>query len=180
MSLIGMYLLHSIVKDARVLSPELILTELRWSIHHFLNQDTSESRDGMDLTVCLCDEEEIRVASAKSAFYYLRGGRLEMAKGDNLAVGGNRRILPHETYSLLVLPKQEVEYVFMCSDGYQDQFGGPDQKKYMRKRMMELFERIGPLPAGQKQQALEEEFKEWKGSGPQIDDVLVLGFAPNA
>lgn len=178
MSLIGMYLLHSIVKDTEEISPEIILKELRQAIHHFLNQETSESRDGMDIAICICDEEEIRIASAKSSLYYLQQGILKMYKGDNLAVGGNKQMQKEDSYSLLVLPRREVEYVFMCSDGFQDQFGGQNHKKYMRKRLIETFERIIPLSAGEKKEELVKEFDCWKGSGSQIDDVLVIGFSP--
>ena len=178
MSLIGMYLLHSIVKDTKEISPEIILKELRWAIHHFLNQETSESRDGMDIAICVVDEEEVRIASAKSCLYYLQAGTLNLYKGDNLAIGGNKQMLKEESYSLLVLPRKDVDYIFLCSDGFQDQFGGKDRKKYMRKRLMESFERIAPLPAEQKKEELEKEFSAWKGKESQIDDVLVLGFSP--
>jgi serine phosphatase RsbU (regulator of sigma subunit) len=179
MSLIGMYLLHSIVKDAKDLSPELILKELRWAIHHFLNQEKSESRDGMDIAICLVDEHEVRIASAKSTLYYLQHGRLQAFKGDNLAIGGNRTIHKEEAYRLLVLPRTEVEYVFMATDGFQDQFGGPEHKKYMKKRLVKLLEHIAPLPAQAREAKLEKEFYSWQGRGNQIDDVLILGFSPN-
>lgn len=182
MSLIGMYLLHSIVRESSEPSaepsPDIILRKLRRAIHIFLNQDTSESRDGMDIAVCMIDKTEVRVASAKSPVYYIKQGELHTFKGDTLMVGGNLKVYKEEDFSLLSLPRQEVDYIFMCSDGFQDQFGGLHDRKYMKKQLKELLLRVALLNSSEKKAAIAREFEDWKGSSRQLDDVLVMGFDP--
>ena len=67
---------------------------------------------------------------------------------------------------------------YMCSDGYQDQFGGENNKKFMRKNLKNLLQVIHKFPFKEQKEILENTFVEWKevGNASQIDDVLVMGF----
>jgi serine phosphatase RsbU (regulator of sigma subunit) len=69
---------------------------------------------------------------------------------------------------------QPGDVVFATTDGFPDQFGGPKGKKFMRKRLRELFLEIAPLQPAQQEARLAEVFDAWKGNEPQVDDVLVI------
>jgi hypothetical protein len=67
---------------------------------------------------------------------------------------------------------------YLCTDGLQDQFGGPESKKLMTKRLLDWFMEIKCLAANRRSKKLSELFVDWKQENPQIDDVCVVGFSP--
>jgi CheY-like chemotaxis protein len=175
MSLIGNDLLNVIVSARGITDPAEILNELHTSVRKALRQEENNSRDGMDLSVCVFDFENktMSYAGAKSPLIYFTGDTMHLIKGDKVSVGGvqkeeTRRFTKH----IFPLEKNSVFYIF--TDGYQDQFGTEGQK-FMSKRFRKLLQDIHALPCAEQQQLLEKNFLSWKGNKPQIDDILVLG-----
>jgi serine phosphatase RsbU (regulator of sigma subunit) len=82
---------------------------------------------------------------------------------------------PGGTFKTQKIQLQEGDVIFACSDGYADQFGGPNNKKFMRKTFKDLLRRVAPLEMEAQKEALQHEFDSWKGSNEQTDDILVIG-----
>jgi histidine kinase len=180
MSLIGHNLLDAIVNVKNITTPHLILQELDNSISNILKQDYTNNRDGMDLTICVIDKanSKLLVAASKHSFYYFLDQELHILKGSKKSVGGS------------FIDKQEKQYFFteeidfsnrsiacyMTSDGYQDQFGGKADRKFLVKKLKELLVDIQPLGMEEQKQVVKDAFLNWKGKTKQTDDVLLIGF----
>ncbi|MGF1534495.1 MAG: response regulator [Bernardetiaceae bacterium] len=176
MSLIGNDLLNLIVKAKNITEPEHILEELHRGVRHVLNQENGKSRDGMDLSFCSIDltNKQMHFAGARNPLVIVREGNMEIIKGDKKSVGGTRSddtlTFTRHTISL---EKPAMYYIF--SDGYQDQFGGENGQKYLTKNFRKLLLAIHHLPIPEQEQILTQELSDWRGSYPQVDDILVIG-----
>ena len=177
MSMLGSELLNSIVKDHGITAPAEILNRLSIGVHKTLSQDVGTSRDGMDICLCTIDYStgELWYAGAMNPLYCMQHGELIELKPDKTPVGGHldRDRQPY-TQQLLRLDTDTTLYLF--SDGYQDQFGGPKGKKFLRKRFRELLKEIHEMPMSDQHLVLEQTLDSWMdGDIEQTDDVLVLG-----
>jgi serine phosphatase RsbU (regulator of sigma subunit) len=181
MSMIGMNLLAQIVHLKGITAPAAILDQMHLGIQQALQQSQGENRDGMDMAVCTLDYQQQRLAfaGAKNPLVYVENGALQVIKGDKMPIGGaeareGQRFTEH---SIPMLPGNAY---YLFSDGFEDQFGGPQNKKFKQQRLRELLLSICHLPMQAQRQALQQAFEHWKGQERQIDDVLVLGFKPIA
>ncbi|PWJ45085.1 PP2C family protein-serine/threonine phosphatase [Sediminitomix flava] len=179
LSLVGMNLIRSIIHEKKVLSPDQILFHLRESLYHFLNQEKSQSRDGMDISICVVDDEYVEIASAKSTVYTIQNNTILSHKGDNISIGGLGEEYVQKAYQLERIERRKIDFIYMCSDGFQDQFGGPKDMKFMKKNFRNLLLTMYTRKGEEQLSDLEQTFKNWKGAEEQTDDILVLGFAPN-
>lgn len=177
MSMIGNDLLNEIVILLGHTEPGEILNELHRSIRDELRQTETGNRDGMDMALCVIDKEEkvLRFAGAKNPLIYIQGDKLRKISGDKLPVGGvqkaaERRFTTHE----VAINQPTTFYIF--SDGYQDQFGGEDGRKFMVRRFRDLLYQSRNLPLHLQAELLEEALNSWQGARKQTDDVLVMGF----
>jgi serine phosphatase RsbU (regulator of sigma subunit) len=113
-------------------------------------------------------------AGAHNPMYIIRKGELIETKADKFAIGsfirGEKRKFTNHNYDL---EKGDVIYVF--SDGFPDQFGGPNGKKYKYKPFKQFLVGIADKPMDQQMGMLEEEFLRWLGNNDQIDDVIIFG-----
>lgn len=177
MSMIGNEFLHQIVNNSSITGPEQALKTLDQKIKRALHQEGSdrESRDGMDIAMCAIHLESkfCQFAGAFNPMYIVRDGALIELDAAKESIGGytthDKLFYSHE----IALQKDDVVYLF--SDGFIDQFGGPRGKKYMRKRFKELLLEISPEDMTTQQIRLGREFDAWRGDEKQVDDVLVLG-----
>lgn len=178
MSTIGTELLNQIVDLKGVVSPEKILNCLHQEIRHSLDQENSDNKDGMDMAICLIHKEEKRLdfAGAKNPLIYIQNGELHQIKGDKNAIGGFQK----EDKRVFTLHSISIELpttVYLFSDGFQDQFGGPEGRKFMLKRLKELLLSIHEKPMDQQKILLEKTLNEWIGNDQkQVDDILMMGF----
>ncbi len=184
MSLIGNSYLNQIVNHQRITAPDMILNLLHINIRISLNQDKNESRDGMDLALCVFDYKNnlIEFAGARHPIFYIVNNELIQVKGDSMDIGGVQRE-SERRFSKQIIPIQKDMVLYMFSDGFQDQFGGPKREKFMRKRFKDFLMEIHHLPMNEQRYRLEKKFDEWRSCGDgtdalcdQIDDVLVVGF----
>ncbi len=184
MSLIGNSYLNQIVNHQRITAPDMILNLLHINIRISLNQDKNESRDGMDLALCVFDYKNniIEFAGARHPIFYIVNDELIQVKGDSMDIGGVQRE-SERRFSKQIIPIQKDMVLYMFSDGFQDQFGGPKREKFMRKRFKDFLMEIHRLPMNEQRYRLEQKFDEWRNCGDgtntlcdQIDDVLVVGF----
>ena len=181
MSMIGNAFLNEIVNQRGITQPSEILSELRHSIIHSLKQSDKEggAKDGMDIALLSFDDENNTVEFSGAHNPLLRckmaDGKWQMEEylADKRPIGYYLgKGLPF-TNQKISLQKGDTLYIF--TDGYADQFGGPKGKKFKYKQFQEVLLSIQNEPMIKQEEILLKKFSEWKGSLEQIDDVLVIG-----
>lgn len=176
MSMIGNDQLNHIILEKGITKPSEILTQLNKDIKTALKQrdDTSETRDGMDIALCSIDlnNNQLEYAGAMRPLYYINGELKEM-QGDKMPIGGTTDESYNYTNKQISIKKGDT--IYLSSDGYADQFGGEKQKKFMTKNFKKLLLSTHNKPMKEQQKILDETFEKWKGSLEQIDDILVIG-----
>jgi serine phosphatase RsbU (regulator of sigma subunit) len=175
MSMIAHNALNDIVIERHITSPDEILRQLHLHVQKALRQQTSKIQDGMDIALCVIDTENKRLeyAGAKNPLIYIQNGQLYELRPDRYSIGGLwNEELHFEKHSIaLDSPTQ----LYLCSDGYQDQFGGSQNRKFMKNRFKELLLSLHTLPMQSQEEALAKTLEEWKGQEAQTDDILILG-----
>ncbi len=178
MSMIGNQLLNEIVNEKNIIAPHLILNELNKKIRSVLKQDELDNQDGMDIAICVIDkaQRKLEFAGAKNPLVYAQNGLMGELKGDRVSIGGLQRPgFMSYTKHTISLKSDQTFYIF--SDGYQDQIGGPKERRLMRRGLYQLLKDNHHLPMYQQQRVLENAFENWKGENhEQLDDVLLIGF----
>ena len=176
MSMLGVTLLNEIVNGKHILMPDQIIENLRQGIIKSLKQVAEEDsiKDGMDIAVCVVDFDKniLWYAGANSPLYLVRGGELIHYRADKMPVAIHYRMEPF-TLHKIDLQRGDAFYIF--SDGFADQFGGPKQKKFMSLQLRETLVAMAGKPMLQQGEELNEIFEEWRGDGPQIDDLTLIG-----
>ncbi len=176
MSMLGVTLLNEIVNGKHIIEPDQIIDNLRQGIIKSLKQVAAEEsiKDGMDIAVCVVDFDKniLWYAGANNPLYLIRKGELIHYRADKMPVAIHYKMEPF-TLNKIELQKGDVFYIF--SDGYADQFGGPKQKKFMSNQLRETLIAMDGKPMLQQGERLNEIFEEWRGDGPQIDDVTIIG-----
>ncbi len=179
MSLIGNDMLNDIVEFKGIRQADKILNELHLAISKALQQKQTESRDGMDMSLCVisADRKSMQFAGAKSPLLYFQDHEMLEIKGDKMPIGGVWESNEQERlFTLHTLPLKPKTRIYLSSDGYEDQFGGPENRKFMRRRLKDKLQEIHTDTFDNQYIILRDLFIEWTGKHPQIDDVLVLGF----
>ncbi len=177
-SLIGYFLLNDIVKGRKISDPGEILDHLDRGVTKTLRQDTgdSQTKDGMDIALCKIELESGKVsyAGAHRPLYYMTGTTLEEIKGNKFPIGGG--VYKNQTkFTCTTIDVKKGDSIFFCSDGFPDQFGGPDNRKYGPKRLRDFIEQNHKLSMHDFYNSIDKDWTEWKGEQKQIDDVLLIG-----
>jgi sigma-B regulation protein RsbU (phosphoserine phosphatase) len=175
MSMIGSSVLNQIINERGITFPAQILQQLNTGIADALRQSQSVN-DGMDISICTFDlnKRTLQFAGANRPLWIIRDGNFQIVKPDKTAIGGVH--IQHETNFTnheFVLHPDDAIYLF--TDGFADQFGGPDGKKLLSKRFREMLLKIYKMPMNEQETILTAFFNDWKGSEVQVDDVLVIG-----
>lgn len=187
MSLIGNTLLDEIVHISQILSPELILVELDKRIRKLLKQQEDASqKDGMDLVICNYNKTQnyLDFAGAMNPLLAIIDDEAKLYKGDRFAIGGagiaeNAKKFSKQRIDLNKTDLNKTKTIFyLFSDGFQDQFGGKESKKFMLKNFKNLLVDIHKKPFSEQKNILDTTIIEWQevGNEEQIDDILVIGF----
>lgn len=176
MSMIGMTLINEVANRKDISSPCQALTYMDNGIIKALSSDKLESKDGMDIALLgiHLDKGYLQYAGANRPLYIVRDGEIIEYKPTKVALGGISDEPKQFEAHQIMFKKGDMVYLF--SDGYQDQFGGPENKKYKLKYFKELLVRIAPLDGDSQHKIIQREFEEWKGDFEQTDDILVCGF----
>ena len=176
LSMLGITFLDDIVKLEHILSPNLIIDRLRERIIEAFKHsaDGNEMHDGMDIAVVSIDFKQsvINYAGAKNSLFVIKNGSLIEVKANREPVSFSGAMSPFTNHSIKV-EKGDSFYIF--SDGFPDQFGGPDGKKYKYSRFRKLIESLNSKPMAEQRLMLDSEFENWKGNNSQIDDILIIG-----
>jgi serine phosphatase RsbU (regulator of sigma subunit) len=179
MSIIGIELFRNITSIEGIKQPAQILTSLNKVFQKiFHDQEIITFRDGMDLAFCSFDNKNMQLeyAGAFNPLYLIRDNNISEYKGDRFSVGLER---PDEYktngFKNHEIPLKDGDVIYIFSDGYADQFGGPEGKKYKYRRFRHLLLAIHQLPMAKQHEYLEKSILNWKGSLDQVDDILVIG-----
>lgn len=178
MSILGNSLLSQIIHEENNLNPALILQRLDYKIKKAFAQgdiDDDIINDGMDMGACLIDYESFKISysGAKRPLFVCRKEEVLVFQGNKFMVGGFWG--EEKRFENIEIPFQEGDNIYMFTDGYTDQFGGPSGKKLMTTTFKEYLSEIQSLPMIEKRAVIVRKFESWKGEQPQIDDVLVVG-----
>ena len=115
----------------------------------------------------------LEFSGAHNPLLVVSNGEMKTIKGDSQAVGLETDSIKPFTKHNIKLQKNDMIYIY--SDGYQDQFGGPKGKKYMVKRYRTFLKELSKLPIEEQGVKIQEEFHSWKGNHDQVDDICVMG-----
>lgn len=178
MTVIGSNLLSQIVIDHKMYSPSDILYELDNRLTHALKQEKEHYKiinDGMDISILYVNKQDkhFSLASAKRTSILFTNKKLQELKGSKNSIGGLKSIA--KEFEEVNQHFNEGDMLYMFTDGYIDQFGGKDNKKFMIKRFRELLMSIHLLPLIDQRVQIENNFTTWTGKNEQTDDVLVIG-----
>jgi len=176
MSMLGMALMNEIINKHPDIDPDSLLNELRSQIIETLHQkgDPSAAKDGMDMVVCKVDRNNSRMlfAGANNSLYLVREKELTEYKTDKMPVSIHLVMHPFTAHEINLKPG---DCVYLFSDGYADQFGGPRGKKFKYLPFKRLLISISDKEMHEQGLQLDREFEQWKGDTDQVDDVVVIG-----
>lgn len=177
MSLLGSNGLQSAINEGKLDQPAQILDFLNKSIFDSLNKGDSsnEVRDGMDVAMCSInyDTLELEYAGANNPLYIIRDDKFLITKPNKIAIGSFTPGEDHFVNHKIQLEKEDCVYIF--SDGYPDQFGGPRGRKLMYNRFRDYLLDIKDDPISGQGTELNKRLIDWQGKMDQIDDILVIG-----
>ncbi|PKP20389.1 MAG: hypothetical protein CVU05_09190 [Bacteroidetes bacterium HGW-Bacteroidetes-21] len=176
MSMLGVAFLNDIVNKEHITSPSVILNRLREDIILAMKQrgENVKQQDGMDVAAIVIDKEEqtIEFSGANNPLYLIKNEELIETKGDKMPVSIYAKMTPFNSHKFSI---GSGDLVYIFSDGYADQFGGPHGKKLKYKYFKELLLNNKTKPMSEQKDILSQNFDSWRGEYPQVDDVLVIG-----
>ena len=156
-------------------TPAGILDKLNEGVTDVLSRggETSDIKDGMDISLCALDRKNMKLefSGANHPLLLLRNGQLQETKGDKQPIGQH---ISRKNFTNHEITVQKGDVIYLFSDGYADQFGGKDGKKFKRSRLKELILSIAGKPMNEQKTILDETIEAWRGDLEQIDDILIM------
>ncbi|MCC6370347.1 MAG: SpoIIE family protein phosphatase, partial [Bacteroidia bacterium] len=137
-------------------------------------KSTSEVKDGMDISLLCIDSKNKMVfwSGANNPLWYIQDNNLKEIKGDKQPIGKTDNPKPFTTHEI---EYKENAIFYLFTDGFADQFGGPNGKKFKYKSFSDLLLKHNQLSQEQQADTIHKAFSEWKGDLEQVDDVCVIG-----
>jgi serine phosphatase RsbU (regulator of sigma subunit) len=177
LSLVGYFLLNDIVRSRRITEPGKILDLLDEGVSLTLrSDDDSGTKDGMDISLCKIniEEREVIYAGAHRPLYVVKNGVLQEIKGNKFPIGGG--IFKNQTnFTSNKIKLDKGDSIYFCSDGYCDQFGGPNGRKFGTRQLRDIISKVHAMPMNEASDVFETEWESWKANQRQTDDVLLIG-----
>jgi ligand-binding sensor domain-containing protein/serine phosphatase RsbU (regulator of sigma subunit) len=177
MSIIGHNSLNKVVREYGLTRPSAIIDQLNVEVMKALMQHHEKAiTDGMDLALIAFNKKNftLEFAGAFNPLYVVRKGEVFLYRGDRCPIGMSS-VNEKRSYSNQPVDIQPGDMLYMCSDGYADQFGSPEVKKYKSANVKKLLSEIWSLPVYEQKDKLEKEILNWKGDLDQVDDILFVG-----
>ena len=179
MTVFGYSLLNRIVNNDGITEPSQILAMLGLEVMKlFQTKDEDQIiRDGMDMAVVKVnrDTKELQFAGAGRPLVLQTAKGQQYIKGDRVGLGGKQLVERGKPFTTFTHPYEQGDTFYIFSDGYQDQFGGPQGRKFMSKNFKRLLNDIQTLSMKEQEEHLEQHLKEWMGEEKQTDDMIVIG-----
>jgi DNA-binding response OmpR family regulator len=176
MSMLGIAYLDEIIGNNPAIRADELLNTLRHnvivSLHH--SEEMSQSKDGMDISLIIVDwdKNEIEYSGAYSSLYLIRNKQLNEYKGDKMPIGLHIRKQP---FKMQIIPFLKGDSFYLFTDGYVDQFGGPNNKKFKHMPLKNLLLNIAHMAMSEQYEILDNKIEEWKGDSNQVDDITMAG-----
>lgn len=184
MSMIGNNLLNQAIIKYGAKNAALLVDELNQGVANALRigQDATNAKDGMDISLCRINFKEniLEYAGAFNPLYLMRNEELIEVKADKFPIGYYVED-PDKKYTNHQFEIQENDMFYLFTDGYADQFGGPNGKKFMYRQFKEVLQRIHTMPVEMQHDILDSTIEDWKKMGgvEQLDDIQVIGVRLN-
>ncbi len=185
MSMVANQILSESILKMNIYEPDQILENLHKEVRRTLRQSENRSQDGMDIAVVTVYQnagknEVLEYAGAMNSLFYVYNNDFFEIKASKKSIGGKQEELIEQHYEKHTFELENFEgaMFYLCTDGYQDQFGGENDKKFMVKRLKALLHTLADSPNQIQKQVLEKTFEDWikQANQKQIDDVTILGF----
>jgi len=166
--------LNRTVKEFNIIEPGKILDKVRELVLETFEKSESNVQDGMDISLCCINTKtnEVQWSGAYNSLWYINNGKIHEVAADKQPIGKCDKPVPFNTHNLNL---QKGDTLYLFTDGYADQFGGPNGKKFKYKQMEELLLTNAAKSMDEQKNALDRALEVWKGDLEQVDDILVLG-----
>lgn len=178
LTMIGESLLNNIVLEKGITEPALILDALQVYFASLFSRSVHNIQDGMDVCISKINYEtkKLHFAGARNPLTYIQNGRMETIQGDKMSIGNSK----FKSKSVDKFTSHQIDIstpttIYMYTDGFQDQFGGKENRKFYSKNLRELFLKIHQLPMSKQRTRLKLTFMEWCDFAKQTDDVTIIG-----
>jgi serine phosphatase RsbU (regulator of sigma subunit) len=181
MSLVGHNALSRAVSESTDFDPAEILSKLRQYASKALNRNlqTGSAHDGMDIALCVYEPQTsmLSYSGSFSPLFVVRSGELMVYTPDKIIIGTTEET--EETFHTTHIKLHSGDMIYLSSDGYADQFGGPEGKKFMRRNFREMLRTIAERPVSEQKEELSRRLEDWRrrsnGLEEQVDDILIIG-----
>lgn len=179
MSIVGYNLLKEIITQGKEHTPASVMLQMKQGVSRTLHHGQSEdnnAKDGMDMSMCSINYEtlELNYSGAYNPLYLIREGKLTQYTADKFPVGYMEGT-EDKKFTNNVIQLQKGDSIYIFSDGYADQFGGPKGKKLMVSNFRELLLKASAMEISEQKNFLLSTFENWRGDHEQVDDILVFG-----
>ncbi|MEQ8925861.1 MAG: 7TM diverse intracellular signaling domain-containing protein [Fulvivirga sp.] len=176
LSMAAYNLFYDAVHIEKLTKPASILAFLEMQINVRLNQSDNALKEGMETAVCVLDKRRriLKFAGAQRPILIVNNGTSKLIKGSKKAIGGHFQRSGEEFKDHYIDVTRDLVF-YLYSDGFQDQFGGIEDKKYMSKRLVNLLTENAARTSDDQEKIIGSELDDWKGDREQIDDILILG-----
>lgn len=174
-SMMNVSILNEVVNQKGVTNTGEILNEVRNNVIKSLNPKGNEGvNDGMDCVLCAFDfnKKTLQYSASNNSFYIIRNKELIVCKADKMPIGLSTRM---DNFTTNEIQLQSGDVVYMFTDGYADQFGGVNNKKFKYKQLEETLMSVQDFTMTTQKNVLVDKFYSWMGNNEQTDDVLVIG-----
>jgi serine phosphatase RsbU (regulator of sigma subunit) len=157
-----------------IYEPGKILDKVTELVQVTFRKSHEEVKDGMDVSFCAFNLKtgEVFWAGANNPLWYISGGELKEIVADKQPVGKSDHYKPFTTHRV---PLQKGDILYLFTDGYADQFGGPKGKKFKYKQLNEVLFAASTKSPSEQHEILNTTFEDWRGRHEQIDDVCIIG-----
>jgi serine phosphatase RsbU (regulator of sigma subunit) len=178
MSILGITILKEVINKNYVSTAASILNQIREHVMEALSQtgEDTEQKDGLDMALCSINTENnnLQFAGAFNPVYIIHNNKLLEIQGDRMPIGiapDEEKSFTNHQYTL-----EENDLIYLFTDGFVDQFGGPYGKKFKYQQFRNLLLNISLLPVHKQKEQVLDTFQNWKGNLKQLDDVLIIGW----
>lgn len=178
MTVLANALLNQIILETGITSPELVISLLDQKIRQNLHQDElrESSTDGLDIALCFFHRKEQKIvySGAKIPLYYFNEhGEIKQIRGKGYSAGSS--LIKNKIFNSKELPYKKGDMLYLSTDGFQDQFGGERDTKFMKSRFKTLLQAIHRKPIVEQEEIIGKSYQQWRNNSPQTDDILVVG-----
>ena len=174
LTVIGITFLHEIINNNNFISTAQILEDLRKRVKKIFETFGNKNQNGIDISLCAynLDDNSLQFSGAFNNLYLIRDGKLTIHKGVRNPIG----FFPRErNFSSTTIQLQTNDLVYLMTDGFQDQNGGPEGKRITSRVALDLLKTIQHLPLEKQKMILTDYYYNWKNDGKRVDDYTILG-----